>query len=74
MRGNMRLGNLDNLSLGMGLTAKPEQNIPAKYASLDGWSYLSATEAAEMQGKEKKTLGILGTLLIMALVYQVFYA
>lgn len=26
-----------NLPLGMGLSASPEQEIPAKYASLDGW-------------------------------------
>ena len=32
-----KLGNLDNLSLGMGLTAHPNQRIPARYASLDGY-------------------------------------
>jgi hypothetical protein len=32
----MKFGNLDNLSFGMGLVAKPNQIIPAKYAKFDG--------------------------------------
>lgn len=64
------LGNLDNLSLGMGLKAKPEQHIAAKYAALDGWSYLSAAE--NEASKAKKSLGVLGTLLIMVIVYNLF--
>ena len=33
----MKLGNLDSLSFGMGLVAKPGQVIPAKYAKFDGF-------------------------------------
>lgn len=70
MRGNM-FGNLDNLSLGLGLKIKPEQRIPAKYASLDGWGYLSAAEPSEKEAsKAKKSLGVLGTLLIIVIVYK----
>jgi len=65
------LGNLDNLALGMGLKATLEQHIPAKYASLDGWGYLSAAEVAEKEAtKTKKSLGVLGILLIIAIVYK----
>ena len=65
------LGNLDSLSLGMGLKMKLEQHIPAKYASLDGWGYLNAVEAAEkVASKTKKSLGVLGTLLIIVIVYK----
>ena len=31
------IGNLDNLSFGMGLVAKPGQVVPAKYAKFDGF-------------------------------------
>jgi len=64
------IGNLDNLALGMGLTAKPEQQIPAKYAALDGWSYLSATETAQHASTVKKSLGLLGTLVIIIVTYK----
>jgi len=65
------LGNLDNLSLGMGLKVTPVQYIPARYASLDGWNYLSAAEVAEKEAsKTKKSLGVLGTLLIIVIVYK----
>ena len=60
-----RFGNLDNLSLGMGLKVKASQYIPAESASLDGWSTLSEQE----QGK-KVSLGIFGTLLLIVLIYK----
>ena len=37
----MRLGNLDNLSLGMGLVAKPGQIVPARNARLEGFDSTS---------------------------------
>lgn len=59
-----KLGNLDNLSLGMGLTAHPNQRIPARYASLDGYG------TADAGSKTKKTLGLLGSLLIIVIAYK----
>lgn len=32
----MKLGNLDNMSIGMGLVAKPGQTVPSKYARFEG--------------------------------------
>jgi hypothetical protein len=34
-------GNLDNLALGMGLSVKPKQVIPAKHATLEGFSSIN---------------------------------
>ena len=59
------LGNLDNLSLGMGLKATASQVIPAQHASLDGWSTLSEQE----RGK-KLSFGVFGTLLLVFIVYK----
>ena len=59
------MGNLDNLNLGMGLRAKPSQFIRAQHAGLDGWSSLGQTGAGS-----KLPFGILGTLLLVFLVYK----
>jgi hypothetical protein len=61
----MRLGNLDNLALGMGLVAKKRQVLPAKYATLEGFGQNEAS-------KPKKYLGLLGTLFIILVVYKMF--
>jgi hypothetical protein len=61
----MRFGNLENLNLGMGLKATESQFVPAKYASLDGWS-----QFAETGPSKKTTISIFGTLLLLVLVYK----
>jgi hypothetical protein len=59
------LGNLDSLSLGMGLSAKMGQHIPAEHSSLAGWSPLS-----EQEKSKKVSVGIFGTLLLVFLLYK----
>lgn len=61
-------GNLDNLSLGMGLKAKPEQRIHARHAALDGWQL--GSEEAKRVTETKKSFGLLGTLFILVVAYK----
>jgi hypothetical protein len=58
-------GNLENLNLGMGLKAHESQFIPTKHAALDGWSPLS-----EQEKGQKASLGVLGTLLLFIIIYN----
>jgi hypothetical protein len=54
-----RLGNLDNLSFGMGLgRAKPGQYIPAKNANFDGFD-----------GSSKVGIGVVVLLAIITLFF-----
>lgn len=57
----MKLGNLDNLSFGMGLVAKPSQVVPAKYARFDGFGASSAQNISPL-------LVIIGIILLARLL------
>jgi len=57
----MKLGNLDNLSFGMGLVAKPNQIVPAKYAKFDGFDATSTQNISPL-------LVIIGIILLARLL------
>lgn len=57
----MRLGNLDNLSFGMGLTATPGQVVPAKYAKFEGFDNTTSQNIAPL-------LVIVGIILLARLL------
>lgn len=59
-----KFGNLDNLSLGMGLRANKSQVIPARNAGLHGWSTLSQQE------NSPAGLKLFGALLLILILYK----
>jgi len=58
----MKLGNLDNLSFGMGLVAKSGQTIPAKNARFDGIDSKSMQNVSPL-------LAIVGIIILARLIW-----
>jgi hypothetical protein len=58
----MKLGNLDNLSFGMGLVAKSGQVVPAKNARLEGFDTTSMQNVSPL-------LVIVGIIILARIIW-----